>query len=124
MMNYRSSRGLAKITKGIRKIDETSGIKGPLPIQLGYLENLQELYARRVGIYGPIPKVFQFPNSYLTFISGLRLLEKSSCSIHGKQSNNWNTTRKSRNFDQSSKNSAASKQIVWYVDRIFSLIFE
>lgn len=55
-----SSRGLTRLTKGIRKIDETSGIKGPLPHQLGYLENLQELYARRVGIYGPIPKVDDF----------------------------------------------------------------
>jgi hypothetical protein len=53
----RASRGLTRLTKSIRKIDETSGIKGPLPHQLGYLENLQELYARRVGIYGPIPKV-------------------------------------------------------------------
>jgi Leucine-rich repeat (LRR) protein len=56
--SVRSSRGLARLTKSIRKIDETSGIKGPLPQQLGYLENLQELYARRVGIYGSIPKVY------------------------------------------------------------------
>jgi len=55
---HRSSRGLCKLTRGVRKLDETSGIKGPLPHQIGYLENIQEIYARRVGIYGPIPKEF------------------------------------------------------------------
>ena len=52
---HRSSRLLHKLTAGVRKIDETSGLKGPLPLQLGYVAGLQEIYARRVGIYGPLP---------------------------------------------------------------------
>ena len=52
-----SSRGLRKLCSQIRKIDETAGIKGVLPYQLGYVSGLQELYARRVGICGQIPIV-------------------------------------------------------------------
>ena len=56
-LTVRCSRGLRLLTRNIRKLDETCGLTGPLPHQIGYLENLQELYARRVGMYGPIPKV-------------------------------------------------------------------
>jgi hypothetical protein len=52
---HRSSRFLHTLTRSIRKMDETSGMKGPLPVQLGYISGLQEVYARRVGIYGSIP---------------------------------------------------------------------
>lgn len=51
----RSTRGLRYLTANVRKIDETSGIKGLLPYQLGYVVGLQELYARRVGLCGHIP---------------------------------------------------------------------
>jgi len=54
-----STRGLRKFCTHIRKIDETSGIRGVLPYQLGYVVGLQELYARRVGISGVIPKVLK-----------------------------------------------------------------
>ena len=48
----RSTRGLTDLTANIRKIDETIGIKGQLPRQLGYISGLQEIYARRVGLFG------------------------------------------------------------------------
>lgn len=54
----KSNRGLRKYTSNIRKIDETSGIKGILPYQLGYVTGLQELYARRVGLCSKIPSEF------------------------------------------------------------------
>ena len=37
----KSTRGLRKFTANIRKIDETCGIKGILPYQLGYIVGLQ-----------------------------------------------------------------------------------
>jgi hypothetical protein len=52
----RSSRGLKLLTKQIRKIDETANIRYFLPYQIGYISGLQEIYARRVGLSGKIPK--------------------------------------------------------------------
>lgn len=43
------------LTGSIRKIDETSGIKGVLPYQIAFISGLRELYARRVGLYGVLP---------------------------------------------------------------------
>ena len=54
------SRGLMEYTKQVRKIDETSGIRGVLPYQIGFLSGLQELYARRVGLCGILPEVSQY----------------------------------------------------------------
>lgn len=53
----RSNRSLSLLTANIRKIDETSGLRDFLPVQIGYVTGLQEIYARRVGVSGPIPKV-------------------------------------------------------------------
>jgi hypothetical protein len=52
----RASRGLKVLTKQIRKIDETANIRYFLPHQIGYISGLQEIYARRVGLSGKIPK--------------------------------------------------------------------
>jgi len=51
----RSDRGLRELTRHVRKIDETSGLKDTLPRQLGYVSGLQEIYARRVGLSGRLP---------------------------------------------------------------------
>eukprot|EP01038_Epipyxis_sp_PR26KG_P011227 gene11227-15067_t len=51
-----SSRGLRDLTRHIRKLDETAGIKGFIPSQIGYISGLQEIYARRVGLCGRIPR--------------------------------------------------------------------
>jgi Leucine-rich repeat (LRR) protein len=51
----KSSRGLRRLTENIRKIDETANIRGTIPRQLGYVVGLQEIYARRVGLYGKLP---------------------------------------------------------------------
>ena len=50
-----SSRKLKELTQNIRKIDETAGIKDTIPIQIGYISGLQEIYARRVGLQGRLP---------------------------------------------------------------------
>jgi hypothetical protein len=49
------SRGLRDLTHNIRKIDETVGIKESIPLQIGYISGLQEIYARRVGLRGCLP---------------------------------------------------------------------
>lgn len=51
----KSSRMLRRLTRQIRKIDETANIRGTIPRQLGYVVGLQEIYARRVGLYGKLP---------------------------------------------------------------------
>lgn len=52
---YSCSRGLRLLTKDIRKLDETSNMTTVIPYQLGYITGLQEIYARRVGLVGPMP---------------------------------------------------------------------
>lgn len=73
---HRSSRLLSVLTKSIRKIDETSGMKGPVPVQLGYISGLQEIYARRVGIYGSLP-------SSIGCLDQLRVLSMGNNKISG-----------------------------------------
>jgi hypothetical protein len=51
----KTSRKLRRFTDNIRKIDETANIRGTIPRQLGYVVGLQEIYARRVGLFGRIP---------------------------------------------------------------------
>ena len=71
------SRGLRLFTRDIRKIDETANIRGVLPLQLGYVSGLQELYARRVGLTGNLPWE-------LGELSELRVLSMGNNKICGK----------------------------------------
>lgn len=70
----RADRGLRELTRHVRKIDETSGLKDTLPRQLGFVSGLQEIYARRVGLSGRLPvelcllvelRVLSMGNNYL-----------------------------------------------------------
>jgi len=72
-----SSRKLKEFTINIRKLDETSGIKDTLPGQLGYISGLQEIYARRVGLYGKIPEE-------LGELSNLRVLSMGNNRLCGE----------------------------------------
>jgi hypothetical protein len=71
-----TSRALMQLTGGIRKIDETSGIKGVLPYQIGFISGLKELYARRVGLYGVLP-------AELGLLKQLRVLSMGNNHLHG-----------------------------------------
>lgn len=71
-----TSRGLIELTGHIRKIDETCGIKGILPHQIGFISGLKELYARRVGLYGTLP--FE-----LGLLKQLRVLSMGNNHLHG-----------------------------------------
>ncbi len=51
----KTTRSLRNLTYNVRKIDETSGIRGLLPYQVGYVVGLEEMYARRVGLFGHLP---------------------------------------------------------------------
>ena len=73
----KSTRGLRRLTESIRKVDETANIRGTLPRQLGYVVGLQEIYARRVGLYGRIP-------SELGQLSQLRVLSMGNNQLCGE----------------------------------------
>lgn len=70
------TRGLMALTSHIRKIDETSGIKGILPHQIGFISGLKELYARRVGLSGVLPVE-------LGLLKHLRVLSMGNNHLHG-----------------------------------------
>ena len=73
----RCSRGLKALTRSVRKIDETANIKGALPRQIGFIEGLREIYARRVGLGGILP-------SELGQLSNLRVLSMGNNNITGQ----------------------------------------
>lgn len=73
---YNCSRGLRRLTHDVRKIDETANISSVLPYQIGYVSGLQEMYARRVGLVGPIP-------SELGELTSLRVLSMGNNRLCG-----------------------------------------
>ena len=71
-----ASRGLRLLTSMVRKLDETAGIVGTIPRQLGFVSGLQEIYARRVGLTGRLPQE-------LCHLSQLRVLSMGNNKLCG-----------------------------------------
>ena len=72
-----SCETINKLTQHIKIIDETIGIIGELPHQLGHIENLEEIYLRRQSLTGKIPEEFGF-------LSKLRVLSMANNELTGQ----------------------------------------
>lgn len=69
------SRGLSTLVTDIKKLDETSGLK-KIPKQIGFLENLEEIYLRDCNLTGEIPRE-------IGFLSDLRVISLGNNNLKG-----------------------------------------